>query len=291
MPFQGDIGEAPMELLVDRNCRVMHVTLNRPDKRNALTSRMCSEIVAAVESAQTDLEIGAILIGGVGQVFCAGMDLDEAAGMHDSELAELHDDLFTMGARSTKPIVVCVNGAALGGGLGLVAQGHVVIAAQGAVFGLPEIRIGLWPFLVYRAVETAVGPRRTLELSLTGRVFPAHDAVIWGLVDQISPPAEAAERARALARDLAKASPIAIATGMEYFHGSRAQSWDEAGRLAKTLRGRLMATDDFKEGYEAFKQKREPRWPSMPQDFYAAGPGHNNAERQASAKSTSNHKK
>jgi len=183
--------------------------------------------------------------------------------MHEDELADIHEDLFTIGANSSKPIVVSVNGAALGGGLGLVAQGHVVLAGHGAVFGLPEIRVGLWPFLVYRAVEAAMGARRTLELSLTGRVFHAADALQWGMVHDVCPPAEVADRANALARELAKASPTAIAAGMQYFHHSRGRTSKEAGELARKLRAELMRSADFKEGYEAFKQKREPHWPSM----------------------------
>lgn len=252
-----------MDILIERKDRVLHVTLNRPDKRNALTSRMCAGIVEAIESAQKESEVGAVLVTSTGQVFCAGMDLDEAADMHEDQLAELHDDLFTIGSHSIKPIVICVNGAALGGGLGLVAQGHVVLASQGAAFGLTEIRIGLWPFLVYRAVEAALQERRTLELSLTGRTFSAQEALQWGLVHHVCPPAEMCDRANALARKLAKSSPAAIAAGMQYFQGSRRLSWEEAGELAKKLRKQLIQSDDFREGYEAFKQKREPHWPSM----------------------------
>jgi enoyl-CoA hydratase/carnithine racemase len=255
------------EISVHDKNRILHITLNRPGKRNALTCEMCSGIAQAVASVQDREDIGAIFITAAGQVFCAGMDLDEAVLPHHN-LAAAHEDLFTMGANSLKPIVICVNGPALGGGLGLVAQAHVVMAAQTAVFGLPEIRIGLWPFLVYRAVEAALGPRRTLELSLVGRTFHAPEALQWGLVHQICPPGEVCERAHALARDIAKASPRAIAAGMQYVRGSRAKSPKEAGELAAVLRTELMASGDFQEGCAAFKEKREPHWPSMPRGFY-----------------------
>lgn len=276
-----------MDVVVDEKCRVLHVTLNRPDKRNALTGRMCSEIVKTIQSAQKREEIGAILLAAAGQVFCAGMDLDEASEMHEDELADLHEDLFTIGATSVKPIVVCVNGAALGGGLGLVGQGHVVIAGHGSVFGLPEIRVGLWPFLVYRAIEAALGARRTLELSLTGRSFHAADALHWGMVHHVCPPAETADRANALARELAKASPTAIASGMQYVRLSRGRTSKEAGELAKTLRAELMQNADFKEGYEAFKHKREPHWPSMPHNSRTAS-GKLQSHLQSEAKGNEN---
>lgn len=258
-----------MTLSVEQYSRVLRLTLNRPDKRNALNRELCSRIVQTVTSAQHDRNIGVVLICANGRVFSAGMDLDEAVQPNAGDLAEIHDKLFSLGATARKPIVVCANGAALGGGLGLVAQGHVVVAAQSAVFGLTEIRLGLWPFLVYRAVESALGSRRTLELSLTGRIFSAENAFDWGIVHQVCPPGEVADRAAAVARDLAKASSAAVAAGMQYVRDSRGKSWNEAGELAASLRAGLMESDDFKEGVAAFREKRDPHWPSIPQEFYA----------------------
>jgi enoyl-CoA hydratase/carnithine racemase len=257
-----------MQLIVERKRRIVRLTLNRPEKRNALTSGMCQAIVDAVNAAQSDDEIGAILLMANGHVFCSGMDLDEASDLESGALDEVHDRLFTLGVTSRKPIVVCVNGAALGGGLGLVAQGHVVTASAGAVFGLPEIRIGLWPFLIYRAMENAIGPRRTLELSLTGRLFHVQEAVHWGLVQTVAPPGEVLDRAKGLAVDLARTSPAALRAGMEYVQQSRGLDPSSDAKLSRELRIQLMETEDFKEGYLAFKHKREPRWPSMPNGFY-----------------------
>src|SRR5437764_8768132 len=98
-----------MNLLIDHNCRVLHLTLNRPDKRNALNADMCSKLVEAIASAQNNQHIGSILISAAGQVFSAGMDLDEAVEAAAADLAEVHEKLFTAGANSLKPIVVCVN--------------------------------------------------------------------------------------------------------------------------------------------------------------------------------------
>jgi enoyl-CoA hydratase/carnithine racemase len=258
-----------MELLVEQKRRVLKIVLNRPEKRNALTSGMCSAIVETVEKVQESEEVGSILLCANGPVFCAGMDLDEASAMDHNQLSEIHADLFSLGVNSKKPIVIAVCGAALGGGLGLVAQGHVVAASAGAAFALPEIHVGLWPFLVYHSIEAALGPRRTLELSLTGRLFHAQDALDWGLVHSVCNPGEVFDRAKGIANDLAKASPAALRAGMQYFHESREKSREESAEIAKSLRSSLMETDDFKEGYEAFKHKREPHWPSMPQHFYS----------------------
>jgi len=260
-----------MHVLTTKKHRVLHITLNRPEKRNALTLDMTLAINDAVRAAQQDVEVGCILISAQGPVFCGGMDLDEAAGIDHARLQAAHDELFSIGATSLKPIVVAANGTALGGGVGLVAQGHVVLAAEGAVFGLPEIRIGFWPFLVYRSVSAALGPRRTLELSLSGMPFDAEQACAWGLVSRVCPPAEIADRARTAARQIARTSPAAILSGMRYVREAEGKSWEQAGKIATELRAELMQSVEFQEGVLAFKQKREPRWPSMPAEFYQQG--------------------
>jgi enoyl-CoA hydratase/carnithine racemase len=257
-----------MELLIEQKRRILRLTLNRPEKRNALTYEMCKGITQAVSSAQNDAQIGSILICSAGPVFCSGMDLDEANSISSDALADSHEALFSIGARSRKPIVLSVNGAALGGGLGLVAQGHVVVASTGTAFGLPEVRIGLWPFLVYRSVEAALGQRRTLELSLTGRLFHAPEALHWGLIHHMAPAAEVADRAKGIATDLERASPEAIKAGLGFRLEAEGLSSDAEGDLARKYRAKLMESGDFKEGYEAFKRKREPHWPSMPRSFY-----------------------
>jgi enoyl-CoA hydratase/carnithine racemase len=257
-----------MNILISHKHRVLHLALNRQEKRNALNADMCRNLVKEVTEAQERDDVGSILITAVGTVFCSGMDLDEARGPNEANLTAAHEALFTMGATSVKPIIVAVNGAALGGGLGLAAQGHVVLAAEGAGMGLPEIKIGLWPFLVYRSVEAALGPRRTLALSLSGALFHAEEAKEWGLVQVVCPAAEIADISKAMARELAKASPLAISTGMQYYHESRHLKSAEAGLLAAKLRDKIMVSADFAEGCLAFKQKREPQWPSMPESFY-----------------------
>ncbi len=255
-----------MEILSHIKRRVLHLTLNRPDKRNALTAPMCNAIIDQVNAAQSNGDIGCILLCANGSVFCAGMDLDETTP--GAEFNRLHDELFTMGIRSLKPIVIAVQGAALGGGLGLVAQGDVVMSSDKAVFGLPEIRIGLWPFFIYRAVEAAIGNRRTLQASLTGHLFHPEEAMQWGLVHKVCPAVELDDRVKVMAREIAKSSPEAISAGLEYVKRSRFVNSEEAGKVAGELRDRVMSGNDFKEGVAAFKERREPRWPSMPPAFY-----------------------
>jgi enoyl-CoA hydratase/carnithine racemase len=159
----------------------------------------------------------------------------------------------------------------------LVAQGHVVFASPNAVFGLPEVRIGFWPFIVYRSIEAALGKRNTLQLSLTGDNFDASQGLAWGLVHQICPDDELALAAHNSAHEIAQRSPLAVATGLQYVREAEGKSAAEAGRIAAALRAKLMASGDFKEGTRARLEKRPPLWPSMPPDFYAnrTGPSDN----------------
>ena len=186
-----------------REGRLLRLTLNRPDKRNALNAALCHALVNALEDAARDPAVGAILLTANGKAFCAGMDLAEIEpGADAEEINAVHEQLFTVGARLTKPLIAGVHGAALAGGTGLVANCHIVVAAPGATFGLTEIRLGLWPFLVYRAVAAALGDRRTLELSLTGRIFDTAEARQLGLVHEVAdaPQERALEIARAIAQ-------------------------------------------------------------------------------------------
>ena len=251
-------------VLVSKEDRVLRLTLNRPEKRNALTSAMCRALVDALESARDDRHVGCVLLAAAGDAFSAGMDLDESIAPDAAEKTEIHEALFTIGARYSKPIVAAVKGPALGGGFGLLVNAHVAIAAHGGNFGVTEIRLGMWPFVIWRAVAAALGDRRALELALTGRIFGVHEALAWGLVHEAVPPFELDDRATAVAANLSMASPEAVKRGLEYFERTRHLSYEESGRLSRQLRAELFAGADFHEGVAAFKEHRRPEWPSIP---------------------------
>ncbi|HLJ16072.1 MAG TPA: enoyl-CoA hydratase-related protein [Bryobacteraceae bacterium] len=243
--------------------RLLRVTLARPEKRNALSEQLCYDLLMAFRDAESDLRVGAILLGARGEVFCAGMDLNEVSDRAAAERTSIHEQLFTIGSRITKPIVAAVKGTALAGGMGLVANAHVVVAAEDATFGLTEVRIGMWPFVVFRAVSLAIGERRALELSLTARIINAGDAHAAGLVHVVVPRSEVDERAAAIARVLSESSGDAIRTGIAFVNETRGLRWDEAGRLALQMREELFRSPDFHEGLMAFREKRKPEWPSV----------------------------
>jgi enoyl-CoA hydratase/carnithine racemase len=245
--------------------RVLRVTLNRPEKRNALSSELCLELTRVLDQAAAESSVGAILLCANGPAFCAGMDLDEIGPSTTEAIDIAHEQLFTIGARLAKPIVAAVGGAALGGGTGLVANCHVVIASQAATFGLTEIRLGLWPFLVYRAVSAALGERRTTELALTGRIFGAAEARELGLVHEVVQDAaqDLDRRAAEVAAQIAAFSPTAIRSGLGFLREVRGLNWEQAGLAARRVRDQVFASPDFQEGIRAFREKRAPKWPSL----------------------------
>ncbi len=246
---------------VIRDGRLLRITLNRPEKRNALSLDLCRQLVTAFEAADSDTSVGAILLNGNGKCFCAGMDLSEMAVVDSQALSDLHEKLFTLGARITKPIVAAVHGAALGGGTGLAANAHILVAAPDASFGLTEIRIGLWPFLIFRSVALAVGERRATELALTGRTFQGAEACQLGLVHHVAEDPQ--KSALHVAEIVANSSATAIADGLEFVREMRGKSWDEGGQIARRTRATALNSDDFAEGVDAFLNKRTPIWPSL----------------------------
>lgn len=239
-----------MALKIAREGRLLRVTMARPEKRNALNQEMCQGLVEALKEPA-----GAILLDAEGPAFCSGMDLDSAA----PETTALHAELFSAGFGSRVPIVAAVQGPALGGGMGLVANAHVAIAAHGTQFGLTELRVGMWPFVIWPAVSRAIGGRQALYLALTGRLFGVQEALQWGLIHEAVAPVEVEDRALAIATALAESSPVAIRAGMEM---ALADVRAEAERGLR-LREPVMRGADFAEGLAALREKRRPNWPSL----------------------------
>jgi enoyl-CoA hydratase/carnithine racemase len=235
---------------VEPHGRVLRVILNRPEKRNALSADLCRELADALDRAGRDPGVGAIVLSGAGAAFCAGMDVSELGVTTSEEMGRVHQRLFTAGARLATPLIAAVGGAALGGGTGLVANCHIVVAAEQATFGLTEIRLGLWPFLVFRAVAMAVGERRTLELALTGRTFDARAAREYGLVHAIAGDVDGA--AMELAAAVAAFSPSSIRRGLSFVHEIRERDLETAGVIARRMRNEVLESVEVQEGIRAW---------------------------------------
>ncbi len=242
--------------------RVLRLELNRPDRRNALNMALCQALVDEFARAEEDPNVGAVLLTGRGLSFCAGMDLKEARHVEPEALAHLHTKLFSVLERARKPIVAAIQGSAVAGGTGLAANAHVVFATHDAEFGLPEIRIGLWPVMIYQVVVQAVGARRTMEWSLTGRRVTALEAREAGLVTALDDdPLTVAEAA---AMTMAEFSSFTIHEGLDFAWNSRPLNAGGAAELGRTVRTRIMSHSDFHEGVQAFTEKRKPRWNKEP---------------------------
>lgn len=187
-----------MSLQIEQEGRLRRITLAAANKRNFLDESACQKLLDEIRDAVADPATGAILLEAEGPVFCGG------AEPGDSSV------LFSIGQRMVKPLVAAAQGVAISGGVALLANAHVVIAAQGTSFGITDIREQKWNEAIYTAIAAAIGERRALELGLTGRIFSTPDALAWGLVHMVTPAFELADRANDVATALANADPDAV---------------------------------------------------------------------------------
>jgi len=252
-------------LLVDIQDGVATVTLNRPEARNALNRALIRELGSALETLDLDPGARAIVLRGAGdRAFCAGADLkamfQEAPILEAREqyagLARILDGI----PRMRTPVIGQVHGYALAGGCGLAAACDVVVASDDAVFGLPEIKLGLLPLMVMAPILRSASPRRILQLVLTGAELPAREALAIGLVSQVVARAELEATAQGLARIIAGYSPAAVAVGKEAFYAALELDSAKALPYLRDLLTIVARSEDAREGVAAFLAKRPPRW-------------------------------
>ncbi|WP_027365020.1 enoyl-CoA hydratase/isomerase family protein [Desulfotruncus alcoholivorax] len=253
-------------LIVEQENRVRVVFMNRPEKRNALNEKMAAELIAALYEADADSGVGAVVLTGKGDSFCAGGDLSDFAQASTKTAPVLHQEgmasteMFKMGLKMTKPLVAAVNGHAIGGGYGLAAMCHLALANEKAKFGTPEIKVGIFPFVIFPLLIRAVGPRRALEMALTGRSISAAEAKEIGLVNKVCPPEDLLRESLALASEVAGWSPLVLRLGLNAFNTVMDMEINKAFDYLNTLRVIDFMSDDLKEGAMAFTQKRSPQW-------------------------------
>jgi enoyl-CoA hydratase/carnithine racemase len=252
-------------LLTSLEDGVARITLNRPEVRNALSRTMIQELGAALAAAEADPAARVIVLSGAGdQAFCAGADLkgvgDRGTTLQAREsfsgLARILEAITTM----RTPVIAQVHGFALAGGCGLAAGCDLVVAAEDARFGLPEIKVGLLPLIVMAPILRAVGRKRGLLMILGGEPVSAREAFEMGLVSLLVPRAELAERTIALARRLARASPTAVGLAKEAAYTIQDMEYGKSLRYLRELITLVGLSDDAREGIAAFFAKREPEW-------------------------------
>ena len=195
-------------VLQEKVGRVARLTLNNPDKRNAMNYAMVSALIAALREVDADQEVRVVVIAGAGDNFSAGGDLKEFAqelklpAFEHWKAADPWIELFQLVPAMRVPVIAAVQGYALAGGCGLVALCDLAIAADDATLGTTEIRIGLFPMIVFPALRRAVGERKALEMALTGKMYEAQESLRMGLVNQVVPHDELLETAMGLAASM-----------------------------------------------------------------------------------------
>lgn len=245
---------------------VAEILLNCPPV-NAITEAMMDQLLQYLDDAARDPSVKAVILGSaVPGRFCAGLHLSEMGNAdfeHKLALVEkLYSGLFEAQTRLGKPSIAAVSGTARGGGMTLAVSCDMLIAADTASFGYPEIDVGVTPAIHYTHLPRIIGKHRAFELLFTGRSFSAAEALQLGLINQVVPQAEVLERARAIAQQFCRKSPLVMKLGRQAFHKAIDVEYRRGVASAVEHFGNVAATDDAREGMAAFVEKRPPVWPS-----------------------------
>ena len=252
-------------LQVAHEAGIATVTLDRPDKRNAISFELLSELLAVLDEVEAS-QAQILILTGAGRAFCAGLDLEElksllgktqAENLADSErIAQVFRRLYDF----PKPTIAAVNGAAIAGGAGLATMCDFTLAAPEAKFGYTEVRIGFLPALVSSILVWQVGHKIARDLLVSGRIFDAAEAHRLGLVNEVVEAAQLMPRARELAASLQENSPASMRATKALINGFIGKDLDRQFADSITQNAEARATADFREGVTSFLEKRKPKW-------------------------------
>jgi enoyl-CoA hydratase/carnithine racemase len=259
------MSEPSTEVRYEVASRVARVTIDRPARRNAMSYGVMQGLRNAMQRARADDDVRVVVLTGAGdRAFCAGADLggiaenEGAAAAHEGRglLADLFRDMWATG----KPIVARVRGYALAGGFGLACACDVIVAADDAVFGTPEINVGLWPYMITVPLLRSMPPKIALELMMTGRRVDAAEAERLGFVHRVVPVDALDATVDALAAELAGKSPLIMKWGRDAFYRVIDMDADDALSYLQGMLTATTLTEDAAEGVAAFAEKRAPEW-------------------------------
>lgn len=245
---------------------VAHLSLNRPEKRNALSQALIVALSDQLDRVGVESAVRAVVLSGSGPAFCSGMDLREAFAPVETEEAERRSvrevqalaDLLDQVHKLPKPTIAALNGDALAGGAGLAMACDLVVMSAEARIGYPEVRRGLVPAMVMHDLVRLVGQRRARQLLLSGDAIHAHQAFDWGLVNEVVPPDQLPGRALALGQVCSECAPRALATIKELLDESTQRP--RSLRPAAAVTAAIRVSDEAREGIAAFLEKRAPNW-------------------------------
>jgi enoyl-CoA hydratase len=249
-------------LQFDVQDRIATISIDRPDKLNALNERTIRELGEAVRAASSDDAVGGIIVTGVGQkAFVAGADIAELVKMgpvDGVQVSRLGQGVFREIELSRKPVVAAVNGFALGGGCELALACHLRVASENAKFGLPEVKLGIIPgYGGTLRLPRIVGKGRALELMLTAEMIDAQEAHRIGLANRVVPQEQLMDEVRKLMGTILRNGPVALGLAIECATRGMEMSVDDGLALESNLFGLLAATGDMREGMNAFLEKRK----------------------------------
>lgn len=249
-------------LTLDVADRIATITVNRPDKLNALNDATMAELGHVIDAVRADANVAGIIVTGAGRAFVAGADIAELRAKSSTQMRELArrgQDVFRRFETSPKPVVAAVNGFALGGGCELALACHVRVASEQAKFGQPEVKLGIIPgYGGTQRLPRIVGKGRALQLLMTGEIIDAAEAHRIGLANQVVAPAMLMEASRGMVKSMLANGPLALAGCIEVVNRGADLPLDEALALEARLFGELAATEDMREGTSAFLEKRAP---------------------------------
>ena len=250
-------------ILVDRDDTISTITLNQPERRNALSSSMMSELIDAFKAVGRDHAVRAVILAANGPAFSAGHDLRELVGGNITVYRDGFDlctELMTTIQAIPQPVIAQVHRVATAAGCQLVATCDLAVASEEARFATPGVKIGLFCTTPMVALSRAIGRKRALQMLLTGEAIAAETAADWGLVNQVVPADQLERATRALALSIGRASSLTVALGKQAFYSQIDLDQPKAYAYAKEVMSMNALAADAQEGMCAFLDKREPTW-------------------------------
>lgn len=250
-------------LLIDTNDAIARVTLNRPERRNALSLGLMQEMIAYLRDIGNSRDIHTIILAGAGPAFCAGHDLSEMTNRTVNEYRQIFDvcvEMMMLLQSIPQPVIAAVHGIATAAGCQLVATCDLVIAAEGAKFATPGVKIGLFCSTPMVALSRCIGRKRALEMLMTGKMIDAPTALEWGLVNHVVPAEQLTAATLELARQIAAASPLTLGLGKQAFYAQIDLDQPKAYAYTKEVMSLNAMAEDAQEGIGAFLEKRTPCW-------------------------------
>jgi enoyl-CoA hydratase len=253
-------------ILVDKDGAIGIITLNRPGALNALSTKLLGELSFALLELERNVDVRAIVITGAGEkAFAAGADIGElnalSSASSGADQARLGQSITRQIERLRTPVIMAINGFALGGGCELAMAGDIRIASENAKFGQPEVNLGIMPgYGGSQRTTRLVGKGMAMYLCLTGEMIDAKEALRVGLVEKVVPLAELLNEAKRIGNAISVKAPLAIAATKRAINNGAHLAIDDALELEALEFGALIGTEDFKEGTSAFLEKRKPAW-------------------------------